>query len=754
MEDPWGSPWAADSPAKIELPSAPQNAHFSTDHLFPRRNSRSPAPSRSRSPAWEDDDAWGGWNGGDASGSGKESPGWGRSPGLKPLQVTPSVRSLSPDPWKDVALKRLDTTALENEERKPRGRRASETSGDDRVVDSAISLGEDQELQREEELKINIPVVVPPLDIDVTDDAWRVEAAPEAPAAEVVIPAIQLEQPDFSPDTEAPVLGVVDDEEQDEVLFTADEPVQKEEAIAPQSSFEVEQDQQPIPAVEAIETTPPVEAIPAAEATPTAEAIPTAEATPTVEAIPATEAIAVVEAVPIVEATTAAEAIPTVEVTEDAAVIPEQEVSQSPLGLESESEVVAESQRPQHESQEDIPPVLAVSEPRVLETMATPFESDMMERPFSSTSKVHYPIDFTKLDDLFPSTPPITTEAELVPDVIIDDTFASSSERRAWYRVSRYGSKRKHDMGGDENYVRVTWSKSQIRERTTQTVRRWMEEDSITGRVVLGRRLGGSGAVMFNWNSPAPQVEIGEFLGRHSRNSSLTVQSAVASPTASSFGWASSVPSSPAVSRHPLANEISQADAQELQSPKEPKADSARQSFSLEPPPLHNRSRIPTPIQIPPTYPINQEDDDDWGEMMTATPTTTVSFTEDEEPASNRYSIASQSALQFDTVFESPKLLASKIEKAPSKRPFSWHLGQTLSKPFKRGGKTPLTPSFPSPLSKPMTPSQVTPTRHAHTMSADTSLVQSPIGPTLSAADEETVARLLEDIPDLTYMLR
>ncbi|KAJ4863835.1 hypothetical protein T069G_00365 [Trichoderma breve] len=709
MEDPWGSPWAADSPAKIELPVAPQNAHFSADHLFPRRNSRSPAPpSRSRSPAWEDDDAWGGWNGGDASGSGKESPGWGRSPGLKPLQGAPSVRSISPDPWKDVALKRLDTTALENDERKPRERRASEASGDDRVVDSAISLGDEHELQKEEDLKNDIPVVVPPLDIDATDEAWLVEAAPEAPAAEVVIPAIQLEQPDFSldtgapvpaaiqleqpdfsPDTEAPVPSAVDDKEQDEVLFTAEEPAREEEAFAPQKSVEVEDEQQPVPPVRVIE---------------------------------------------------------------DEVVISGQEIVPPPLDVESEA--VAENERQQQEPWDDIPPVPTVSEPNVWQASNTPFESDVVARPASQTSKIHFPIDLTKLDDLFPSTPPIKTEPELVPDVIIDDAFAPSNERRAWYRISRYGSKRKHDLGGDENYVRVSWSKSQIRERTTQTVRRWMEEDSITGRVVLGRRLGGSGAVMFNWNSPAPQVEIGEFLGRHSRNSSLTVQSPVASPTTSSFAWASSGPSSPAASRHPLANELARADAQEAQSPKEPKADSARQSLSLDPPPQHTRAHIPSPIQIPPTYPINKEDDDDWGEMMTATPTTTMSF-EDEDTVSNRHSIPPQSSLQFETVYESPNLLASKIEKAPSKRPFSWHLGQTLSKPFKRGGKTPLTPSFPSPLSKPMTPPQVTPTRHTHTMSADTSLVQpSSPRPSLSIADEETVARLLNDIPDLTYMLR
>ncbi|EHK41743.1 hypothetical protein TRIATDRAFT_302160 [Trichoderma atroviride IMI 206040] len=141
--------------------------------------------------------------------------------------------------------------------------------------------------------------------------------------------------------------------------------------------------------------------------------------------------------------------------------------------------------------------------------------------------------------------------------------------------------------------------------------------------------------------------------------------------------------------------------------------------------------------------------------MMTATPVDSPSFTEDERGFnSNRSSIDPQSAFQFETVFDSSKVASPRIEKA-SKRPLSWHLGQTLAKPFKRGAKTPSTPLFPSPLSKPMTPPRVTPTRHTHTMSAGASSMQfSPARLSLSAEDEETVAKLLRDIPDLTYMLR
>ncbi|KAH0498104.1 hypothetical protein TgHK011_005378 [Trichoderma gracile] len=703
MEDPWGSPWAVDSSAKIELPAAPQNAHFSADHLFPRRGSRSPAPSRSRSPAgWEDDEAWGGWNGGATSdggggGSGKESPGWGRSPGLKPLQVAaPSVRSLSPDPWKEVALKRLDTAALADEEREHRERRASEASGGDRAVDSAISLGEGQGLQRGKELKIDTPLVAPSWDNDA-DGTWDAGVASEAPAVDAVIPAIQLEQPDFALEAGLPVLDAVREEEKAEFPTIADEFVPEEEPNILLGKFEVADLPQPTAALEAPKN--------AAEA---------------------------------------------------AAVVSEPDISQP--ALPTEAELAAESQAWQQESEVKVSRAPAVGE---VNGLGVPAPEALEHAPSRASKKpgIHFPIDFTLLDDLFPTTPPITTEPELVPDVIIDDTFASGSERRAWYLISRFGSIRKHDMGDDDNYVRVGWAGSHIREQTTQTVRRWMEEDSITGRAVLGRRLGGSGAAMFNWNSSAPPVEIGEFLGRHSRNSSMTVHSAAASPTASSFGWNSSVPSSPAVSKHPLANEVSQEDAPEVSSPKDIKADSALQSLSLAPPPPHTaRAHIPAPIHIPPTYSIQQdEEEDDWGEMMTATPTTTMSITEEEETTSKRYSVPPQSAFQFETAVESPKLIPPKSEKAPSKRPFSWHLGQTLSKPFKRGAKTPSTPTYSSPLSRPLTPPRVaqskTP-RRGHNVSTSVSFIQPAEGPHLSAEDEETVARLLGDIPDLTYMLR
>ncbi|KAF1735227.1 hypothetical protein CRV24_004149 [Beauveria bassiana] len=131
-----------------------------------------------------------------------------------------------------------------------------------------------------------------------------------------------------------------------------------------------------------------------------------------------------------------------------------------------------------------------------------------------------YPIDLSHLDALFPgSNPPSDTPPASVPDTILRSTpFTTTSERKTWYRVSRLGSVRFHDNGDDEaTYRRVAWPSSDIRTKTLDIVRRWMEQDSIAGRVVLGggRKAGGPlGASMFGWDDGAPQVEIGELLLR------------------------------------------------------------------------------------------------------------------------------------------------------------------------------------------------------------------------------------------------
>ncbi|KAM3504825.1 hypothetical protein MY11210_008204 [Beauveria gryllotalpidicola] len=138
-----------------------------------------------------------------------------------------------------------------------------------------------------------------------------------------------------------------------------------------------------------------------------------------------------------------------------------------------------------------------------------------------NTQHALYPINLSHLDALFPCSNPAsdTTLPAPIPDTILPSaSFTTISERKTWYRLSRLGSARFHDNGDDEAaYRRVAWPSSNIRTKTLDIVRRWMEQDSIAGRVVLGggRKAGGPlGASMFGWDDGAPQVEIGELLLR------------------------------------------------------------------------------------------------------------------------------------------------------------------------------------------------------------------------------------------------
>lgn len=115
--------------------------------------------------------------------------------------------------------------------------------------------------------------------------------------------------------------------------------------------------------------------------------------------------------------------------------------------------------------------------------------------------------DVEKLDKAQPTAKDYSLDAV---DGIIKDSFTEISERRTWYRISRPGTKRKHDMGDDDNYRRATWEGSKVREDATKIVRRWMEEDTYAGRPANGGgpMIKGGG---FNWDSKAETREAFSF---------------------------------------------------------------------------------------------------------------------------------------------------------------------------------------------------------------------------------------------------
>ncbi|KAG7057091.1 hypothetical protein JMJ77_0004483 [Colletotrichum scovillei] len=108
---------------------------------------------------------------------------------------------------------------------------------------------------------------------------------------------------------------------------------------------------------------------------------------------------------------------------------------------------------------------------------------------------------------------------EDVPDRVIHDSFVSISERKMWYRLSRHESLRKHNAGDDDNYVRINWTNSTLRQETLKTVRRWIEEDSFGGRPFRGGLARNAGGKSFGWDATtaASPVDLDRVFGRKAK---------------------------------------------------------------------------------------------------------------------------------------------------------------------------------------------------------------------------------------------
>ncbi|KAJ4168048.1 hypothetical protein NW754_011862 [Fusarium falciforme] len=333
---------------------------------------------------------------------------------------------------------------------------------------------------------------------------------------------------------------------------------------------------------------------PVQEATPEPEAVERVESEPELEPVPepAPEPETKVE-------TEAREASPDVmeETTEEEKTAAEKTEEDE---AQAESDSWSDFESPIHEEVPEEPETKVVEEKFPQVEATTHDEPKEILQPRPKRPSIPFSIDMSKLDDLFPSVEASFPTPEPVPDVIIDDTFASISERKAWYQISRFGSIRKHNLGDDENYVRIGWGNSQVRDKAIRIVRRWMEEDSIAGRVVLGRRGGAAGGKIFNWDSSAPSVDISELLARksHSRHASVNSKGTAASPTGATFGWGSSPAPSSTVAIPPPASErsITEPSSAVESSPVEAAKTSP---VTAKPPPPPARS--PTAIARPPS---------------------------------------------------------------------------------------------------------------------------------------------------------
>lgn len=394
--------------------------------------------------------------------------------------------------------------------------------------------------------------------------------------------------------------------------------------------------------------------------------------------------------------------------------------------------------------------------------------------PIAKYGPLYFGVDLALVTKLLPepSTSNKLPEVERsVLDNVISDSFTTISERKSWYRISRLGSSRRHNTGDDDNYRRVAWPTSTVHDDTIKIVRRWMEEDSIAGRVALGGGISKTQKNMFGWDSSAEPVALETIFGKkfsHTRASSAqqlkspglfpgpTDGPAKRSPLYSahratesvgpgvpSFGWGSSDPAPHPTHQRTISGQSSTSSA-----------------------------AIPAPAPAAPVLPEprlsvsknddndnDEDDDDEWGEMVSSpvvsqapvlptaqqvTPTplkTTQTVTDIPEQPSKSAVEESRNTAEVSILDPIPADLAPTSQIPVTSAPISKavEMVNTDSSPV---------PSPPLGVDDtPIAKMAVAPTLVTVLGETDTSVVVDE-----PQVQEETVQRILARLPDLSYM--
>lgn len=839
MEDPWGSPWTADAPPKLDLPAPPPHAHFNLEH--PNANHHSNASPHRLTPnrlPWDDDDAWGGWS--DAKEA--NSPGWGRSPGLKPVEepvsglATPSpALGAGLDTWNEFETRKVEerreepAISLRERQAPSQAKETAPLNAEDlwRTVDTADTVDTEPASESspgpsisDDDARSSTSEVPPRLALPPGTRPAAVRQASKVQDLVEMFDGFAKRSHSVSPSPIGAPKRVLSEIDMVQAVSdglrrkTEDRSSGEDAKQGDEEREEEESDEEDDEEFADFETETKIDEviIEGAKEEPARDAgievvIPSVEE-PTAAIVP--------ERSPIMEP----------KVTEG----PEEEVLEDTTleqGLASSTETETDSEE-ESSAESDVEPPIAleaedeqkdIQEP---EAESLPREVDTTEidpaaeSPEATTQgqaarpNVSYSTDLSKLDDLFPSVDTSFPTPEPVPDVIIDDTFASITERKAWYRMSRFGSIQMHNSG-DENYTRTTWHGSTVRDQSIRIVRRWMEEDSIAGRVVLGRRTAASGKI-FNWDSSAPQVEIKELLNRksHARQEFSVpkeTDSATSSPSVAipAFGWSST--SSPTFAIPPPLAHVSPI-TQHVPAIKAPRAASPVLQKLSEPTARAGATASPiSPLGQPPitaSYEAREEeeeseetddedekedddseddsedDDDDWGEMVTS-PTVEVSnavpsLTE----IANTPTVTNSDIITPITSVVPPTDLfgdfatpiPTETQPKQASHPDVWEFGDMS---FFEGAPAATQLVAHIPTSTPTPPPA--PKQTEFSMLSKPSSIMTPLSPisipspqTTSAPpappapkqdiqidtshDDETVANILRDLPDLSYMLR
>jgi hypothetical protein len=411
--------------------------------------------------------------------------------------------------------------------------------------------------------------------------------------------------------------------------------------------------------------------------------------------------------------------------------------------------------------------------------------------PIATFGPLNFGVDLSLVKKLFTKLPEPASDAEAdteVPDHLIGDSFTKISERKTWYRISRMGSSRRHDAGDDESYRRVAWLPSTVHHDTIKIVRRWMEEDSIAGRVALGGGISKTQKNMFGWDSTAEPVTLDAIFGKKNSHSRVSSTQSVrttdrssfaidgpakqplhspthrpasnAGPAVASFGWGSSPPASTRQSLN-LVTKLEPPTTTTVRS--NPDIATPQTHAASEPPvvPKPMISTTNTVSQIRPSQEANilddDDDDDDWGEMVsspvTAQPPITTNLALQVAPSTPAAPGPQINALVNVTPPARPTTPSdpwgtvdlSVLEPAPAKPAFPVQALPGKQKSVEHSTKGPApVPELGTAATDPSGPTtSPTPTERPRVQISDPQYQQ-----------DEAVQRILANLPDLSYMLR
>jgi hypothetical protein len=390
---------------------------------------------------------------------------------------------------------------------------------------------------------------------------------------------------------------------------------------------------------------------------------------------------------------------------------------------------------------------------------------------------IHFGVDLGLVAKLFNTALDAASDPDVdyeVPDHVIEDSFTTISERKTWYRISRLGSSRRHNVGDDDSYRRVSWATSTVHDDTIKIVRRWMEEDSIAGRVALGGGISKTQKNMFGWDSSVEPVTLDDVFKKKSPHSRAFSVQQPPRATGLSLQLADGPSKRPQRPTHHASNSAGPGVPSFGWNTASPTTTTHARSISVIPVPPSARPQGPTP-QIPTTAQgtkvpggaaaaaadDDEDDDDEWGEMVSSPVVASQPQPIPLDSATKRPAVGptlTASVPQNNIVDHTPP--AKDTSRDPLGEADISAFESALAKPGSQAQALDTIPelvdhSTPGPALEKSTSVPLGATTTNHRPISSTSIkTHMPSISDLQHEHEKTAQWIIANLPDLSYMLR